>query len=228
MNIIKDFRPSHMYYHDGYPNKDMIVLHTTTGYGNAGARDWLRISTARQLRTSQPYCIGVHYYLGRNGEVLQDIPENGWAFHSASGRHNDKRSIAIEIANLTVFNKRGSDFIDIYGNIVDTKKYKIYDNGVEWRGYRYYEAFPKKQIEVLIELVNDILRRNPSIPRLVPTINQFFPAQALPYNVHSKMQGIACHTHFIGPPKKQDMPKSFKPYYNQFVSECGLAARNIY
>lgn len=227
MNLVIDERPRDMYY-ENLGLRDMIVLHTTTAYGAKGSQDWLRIATGRQLRTSNPYCLGVNYYVDRDGTVIRDIPESGWAYNTGSGKHNDSRSISIEIANLTVIRENGGTFFDIYGNTINTRKNKIYDNGAYWRGYRYYECFPDAQVDALIELVDDILDRNPSIPRIVPTIENFFPADAIPFLKRRSIKGITCHTHFIGPPNKQDMPKSFKPHYNKFVSGCGLVASNLY
>jgi N-acetyl-anhydromuramyl-L-alanine amidase AmpD len=98
-----------------------------------------------------------------------------WSYHlgfKGTWAH-DKRSVAIETVNIGPLVRKGDDlycwpnnFTQKYCNLKDTDKYV--DLGQSpYRGYGYFAAFTKKQLEVIPELVSSIADQF-KIPKAIP------------------------------------------------------------
>lgn len=79
---------------------DMIVIHSTGGptCDDKGAPIWVPGGTlADDLKAIEAHPkLGVHYMIGRDGQVVASIPENRVAYHVY---HYSARSIGIELVN---------------------------------------------------------------------------------------------------------------------------------
>lgn len=214
--------PENLYHHDRIP-KSLLVLHHTAGHGGKAALDYLRKTASKTMR-EKGYAVGTAYVIEREGTIFQAFDDRDWAYHSASGKANDMRSIGIELDNIGFLTKRGDQFYDLYGynnsKLVGNNKVTVYDNGSKWRGYQYFEEYYDEQVDSLIELCEDIFKRHPTIPRKIP--KDFFPEKQWPWWKHHNFKGVLAHIHFLGPQSKWDTSIAFKKHFDKFVESLNL------
>ena len=199
---------------------DLLLLHHKLGYGMRSSANWLKHLTAKNNLRGKAH-IGVHYFVDRNGDRLQTIPEDGYAFHLGVGSKLgvDRRSIAIELANLGYFREVDGKLLDFYGRKVNLKKYKNYPSK-PWRNHENWEAYYEKQIDSLIELCDHILVDNPDIPRVIPA--NFFPDNPVNRTKLAAFKGVLSHTHFRKGTEKWDVSIAFEEHYERFVKDLNL------
>jgi len=228
-----------LYYEEKTP-KNKIILHHTAGYDLYSAEQWLRISSSKAWREGK-YYIGVHYWIGRDGTILQSIPEENWAWNTGTGIDRlDKACIAIEIDNLGYAIKNGNYLKDIYNNSFLIKNDEIDKATVElrrdkkstfftfkklekaWRNYMWYEEYSEEAINALINLVADILKRHPTIERKIYPFEFFFPEDVTTYERSRflSFSGIITHCQLLGKNQKWDLSPVFP--YERFVKELNL------
>lgn len=222
MQLIQDLRPEKYYYKNG-PQKNLILLHNTVGYGIRATLKWFW-NKYKKIRDNGGSNIGVHFWIGRNGTVIQRIPIDGWAYSSGTGNSGiDQRAISIEIANLGPIVKKGDEFFDIFGKKTTCKIYDTKENGhgEMWRGYRYFEAFTLEQAKALEELLEDIFTKLPSIPRVCNI--DFFPEDPIEKSKWPMLKGIISHSHLRDKKDKTDLTIAFSGYFNEIVDRLGIS-----
>ncbi|MCQ8180588.1 N-acetylmuramoyl-L-alanine amidase [Methylomonas sp. SURF-1] len=189
--------PAGQYYSDR-PHKDLIVLHFTAGSSAKSAFDTWNGDAGR---------IGAAYLVDVDGTVYEVFDPGQWAYHlgiQGSGGRHDKRSIAIEIANVgplrpaadnpDILNwwppKRGETvpFGTKYCEMSQTEKYRKQS----YRGEHYFAAFPAVQTESIRLLLQDLCARF-NIPRTLPPAAKQFERDP---DFFQNYSGIACHVNF--------------------------------
>lgn len=134
-------------------DKDTIVLHYTAGGTASGAIATLNI---------RDY-VNVHYILDRDGTVYQMFDERFWAYHTGSGKVNDKRSIGIEIVNWGHLDRFHNALFSWTGKKIPWDQVELCG---EFRGYRYWQKLTNEQIATLPLLIANIESRH-NIKRII-------------------------------------------------------------
>ncbi|OAI14540.1 hypothetical protein A1507_15315 [Methylomonas koyamae] len=189
--------PAGQYYSER-PHKDLIVLHFTAGSSAKSAFDTWNGDAGR---------IGAAYLVDVDGTVYEVFDPAQWAYHlgvQGSGGRHDKRSIAIEIANVgplrpaadnpDILNwwppKRGetAPFGTKYCELNQTEKYRKHS----YRGEHYFASFPAAQTESIRRLLEDLCARF-DIPRTLPPTAKQFERDP---DFFQNYSGIASHVNF--------------------------------
>ncbi|MEW6619257.1 MAG: peptidoglycan-binding protein [bacterium] len=186
--------------------KDLIVLHHTVG-GTA-------LSTINYWRSDRGR-IATAYVVERDGVVYEVFAPKYWAFHlglKGSGGAVDKRSIGIEIASEGGLIQREGKLY-CFGKVSERTLFTqpYYDNGVPWRGYRFFDAYSDAQISSVIGLINGLCEQF-KIPRQTPA-NHFDADDS-----YRQFSGILGHHHLRR--DKSDLHPGFP--WQKVVNECRL------
>lgn len=173
--INRDLRLSPHQYQQTRHKKDLIVLHHTVG-GTAK-------STFEYWR-STPERVATAYLIERDGTVFEVFPPECWAPHvGVKGNQNalDKRSIGIEIASEGALKESGGKLY-CFDRVTPRTEHTTanFDNGVKWRGYRYFDAYEEAQLMAVFSLVNLLLLKF-QIPRRMPANFKDFEARFLTF-----------------------------------------------
>jgi N-acetyl-anhydromuramyl-L-alanine amidase AmpD len=172
-------------------NKDLIVLHFTAGRNASGAVDAWR---------KTPEHVATAYLVDPDGSVYEVFPPSAWAYHLGvkGGTPHERRSIGIEIANVGPLQPSAADpqvlswwpdaFKKPYCRLDETNAY-VNQN---FRGMRYFAAFPGEQMDAVARLVHGLCARF-DIPRQLPSaaLRLSFDAQAF-----QGYKGVATHANF--------------------------------
>ena len=149
------------YYEECF-KKDLIVLHHTVGGSAKSTIDYWN---------SDPKRIGVAFVVERDGTIFQCFDPKYWACHLGvvgDGNKMDRRSIGIEIASeggLTEHNGALYSYGVVSNRTLFTQA--SYDNQSSWRGFRYFDAYNPKQIDAVVELINNLSSQF-NIPKTLP------------------------------------------------------------
>jgi hypothetical protein len=103
---------------------------------------------------------GVHYAIGRDGQLVKGCPENEavWATNGLNGN-----SVAIEIATGGGLALKDGEWIR-YGNAIDEYLYPlIIDLGYTFNGARYYLDYTDGQMKSLKEFIDLMIKTYPKI-----------------------------------------------------------------
>lgn len=141
--------PNHGDRNDGL-KPEMVILHYTGMPSAQSALKWL---------CTPESSVSCHYFVYETGKILQLVPESRRAWHAGAGAWKGRedinsRSIGIEIANM------GHD-----GASVDPDNPTPVTTADKTRAA--LPPFPQKQIEAVVRLVDDIVRRNGMAPSAV-------------------------------------------------------------
>lgn len=165
MNIITDLRLNSGQYVDEVYPKRYIALHHTAGESAESSIHWWN---------QQPQRIGTAYVVDSNGDVYETFDPDKWAFHLGVKGYSflDKVSVGIELSSPGGLIKNGDSFHK-YGRIADSTVYngEVFDCGYSWRGYRYFAAYDKLQIQSAIRLINYLLCRYKINPVLLDNVD---------------------------------------------------------
>lgn len=122
----------------------------------------------------------VHYYLKRNGDLIEMVPPYKKAWHAGRSRWGklsamSNHSIGIEIENWGFLTKRNNKFYSWNNTIVDRED-------VEFREGRYWQCYTKEQITKVVELTEhlsvylyDVLRHSDIAPSRKVDPGPLFP-----------------------------------------------------
>lgn len=144
MDIIQHPLPSDDYFQESC-NKRMIVLHHTVG---ASAE------SSMHFWADDPRRVATAFVIERDGTVYQTFPAAMWAYHIGLGdKLLEKESIGIELASEGGLIEQDGRFYK-FGKVSPKTQYigPVYDNGSEWRGYRYFAEYTEEQVNAAIEL----------------------------------------------------------------------------
>jgi hypothetical protein len=109
------------------------------------------------------------------------MPLKYWAYHlglkNTAGKY-DKKTVGIEQVSPGPLVKRGddmcfwpNDFHSKYCSADEEDKY--FDNGVDWRGYRYYSTYTNEQYASSARLCAYLCYNLNIPPELFPNINEY-------------------------------------------------------
>lgn len=135
-------------------NKIQIVLHHTVSGDNIPAIASWWGKTRQRIATA--------IIISRGGTPYQIFSSKYWGYHlgikrsffaklGLSRRNLDRTSIGIEIANWGGLKEMNGKYYTCYGAEVPEEKVVKYDT--PFRGYSYFEAYTKEQIQTIKELL---------------------------------------------------------------------------
>jgi N-acetyl-anhydromuramyl-L-alanine amidase AmpD len=180
------------------PKKDLIVLHFTAGTSAKSAFDtW----------NGDKQHIAAAYLVDVDGTVYEVFDPTQWAYHLGVKGFNgrlDKRSIAIEIANVgplrpardnpEVLNwwppRRGQT--QLFGSKYCDKSQAAKYMETSYRGEQYFAIFPPQQVQAIRLLLNDLCERF-AIPKTLPPKAKQFERDLEFFQDYA---GIASHVNF--------------------------------
>jgi len=103
MNIIKDTTMPDTF---GKPpfrelsSVDEIVIHHTEGEGTwKGLLKWFLQANDKRKQMYEKYIALTHYYIQKDGKIIEAYPLDTWLYHSCSGKR-DKTTVGIELFHL--------------------------------------------------------------------------------------------------------------------------------
>lgn len=148
------------YYVEEETDKNMIVLHATEGY--------LKGDLAALVKEGST--VGTHFLVARNGEIYELFDQKYWAWHLGRGavggnRIGSSRSIAIELSNAGVLERKGDKLYDYnreYCSLDEREAYHELDE--PYREEMYFATYTKEQYDSLEKLI-DYLSNKYEIPK---------------------------------------------------------------
>lgn len=158
--------PKEQYYVEEFPKRQIYLHHTVGGSARSTFNWWLNDTT----KTGGILKVGTAYLIERDGTVYEVFDPKYWAHHLglkiAANERINKESIGIELCSEGALTRRPN------GELYCFDGAKFYhdayvDIGFEWRGYRYFDAYEKKQIDACLWLVNYLCERF-GIPKRIP------------------------------------------------------------
>ena len=178
--------PDDQYFQTTAP-KTGICLHHTVGGSAKSSINWWR---------QTPEIVGTAYVIERDGTIYEAFDPKFWAWQFGLKWNIEekiafeKRFIGIEIASeggLLEENGKLYCFDRVSARTLK-KKEEAFDYGQDYRGYRYFDRYERKQIESVIELINDLCARF-LIDRNVPFAYRGFHGKTL-----QNFQGVIGHS----------------------------------
>lgn len=192
------------YIYENTPKSGIVLHHTVGGTAQSTVEFWK--STKDRIATA--------FIIERDGKIFQCFDPKFWAYHIGDGSNNadNKRMIGIELASEgALIEKTGQlyKFNARRGN--EVRRDTVYDNVTTYRGYRYFDAYEKAQIDAVIFLVNTLCDRF-KIPRQTPKdLTNYLPTW-------KRFTGIVSHTHLRR--DKSDVHPGFD--WARLEQECNL------
>jgi hypothetical protein len=127
-----------------------IILHYTAGYGSA--LECVNYIAGRGH--------GIHYAVDQSGGVVQGVEENIRGIHANNKNSN---SIGIEMINIGGLTLKNNTYYTEYNSKYIYKYDTVIDLGYSYLGQRYFQTYSDASISATSNLIDGILRRNPSI-----------------------------------------------------------------
>ena len=126
-------------------NKTQIIL----CHSSREAEEYL---TSLEIRYNGKYDKIPNFFIKKNGEVLQLLPETTYSNFFFNHMISEK-SIIVSLENLGWLEKKplSNDYINWKGNIYSGRAHEK-----KWRDYFFWDPYPDNQIEVLSNLCSDI------------------------------------------------------------------------
>lgn len=150
MKIVTKYLPDTEYYKQK-TIKHQIVLHHTVSSTFSSTFNWwqqdgIHVATA--------------YIIDKDGTIYETFDPNYWSYHLGKGTTtlDNKGAIGIEIINEGQLYKRdnGNYYWWINNDYPEGKalyKSDVFDNKVEWRGYRYWADYTYEQYSSVVSLI---------------------------------------------------------------------------
>lgn len=163
--------------------KTRIVLHHTVG-GTAKSTYDFWCSDRPRIATA--------FMIERDGTVYQCFNPKYWAYHIGAGSNDNdnKTSIGIELCSEGALIEHAGKLFKFNARLGnEVRRANVYDNGIMYRGYRYFDAYDEPQIRALLELVERLLIQFPAIPRQTPKQHTDY------LRSWKTFKGIVSHTH---------------------------------
>ena len=183
---------------------ESFFIHHTAGWNNpySTINSW---NTDKRGRIATQYCIGGTSIKNGddtyNGKVVECFPDNyiGWHLGKVGSFNMSKKSAGVEINNFGYVTKKGDKFYN-YVN-VEVPKEMVCDLGYKFRGYQYWHAYTKEQIESLRLLIQHVAEIYPKIDiksGLTKLLKDGVePKEAFEFNeeaYNGKVKGLWSHT----------------------------------
>ena len=153
LDIITKYKLSESQYVTAIHDKTQIFLHFTAGAPSA--RNVISGWDATEKRVATAYVID-----GDTGDAYNCFNDKYYGYHlgikGANGRL-DKASVGIEICAWGGLTKKGDKFYNYVNGEVPENQVVTLDK--EFRGYKYFHAFSKKQYETLEKLLRYLIKK---------------------------------------------------------------------
>lgn len=177
-------------YYAEVTEKNLIIGHFSASDGTPEAvGDWFDSGGANyRSAAGNTVPVATAYSLGKDGKIIEMFDPEHWAVHLGSGLSDEQRSIGIELVNAGPLRKRGEKFFWWPGNYSYEYTGRVYDNITDWRGFRYFAAFPVIQVETFARLTAHLIQRFKMNTRFVSG-NLYLPGA-------SALIGFAMHCNF--------------------------------
>ena len=203
MKIISDPSPAGDFKTDMY-TKEVITLHFTAGYSYHSAD----VTLDKIDRVAVPFIVDV------NGDIYHKFDKFFWAYHLGMKSDNpdhiqDKRSIPIEIVNIGPVWLKNGKYYDYVGREHPASDV-IPGND---RGTNGGVKFPDAQINGLIDLMNALFEKVPTIPRRVPKDKISYQVPAL-----LNFKGVLAHQHY----RRDKYDTGIALPWSRIIEECDL------
>lgn len=104
MNIARTYSIENIFGEPPYrdvKNVSEIVIHHTAGDGGWSALEkWMTSPTCERKEQYKKFVGLTHFYIEKNGRIVQIFDIGNWAYHSCSGKH-DSKTIGIELCHTS-------------------------------------------------------------------------------------------------------------------------------
>lgn len=205
MKLVDNILADNCYFKAETP-KDSVVLHFTAGPSAKGA-----IATFQSSPRANGYPVSTPYVVEVDGTIYKIFEDKYWSYHlgvqgpQAENHKHDKRSVAIEIANVGPLRPHGGEALGYWPNnfkskyclLTETTKYVKLPS--KWRNEEYFATFPQAQIDAVLELVESICEAH-RIPKILPppSVRHSFDLERF-----KEYRGVLSHVNFR--PDKTDL-----------------------
>jgi N-acetyl-anhydromuramyl-L-alanine amidase AmpD len=186
--------------------KTRLVLHHTVGGTAKSTYDFWRSDRPR---------VATAYMIERDGTVYQCFNPKFWAYHIGTGSNDadNKASIGIELCSEgALIEKQGTLFKFNARRGNEVRRANVYDNGILYRGFRWFDAYDELQLQSLMALVEMLLAQFPTIPRQTPKQHTDY------LRTWKAFKGVVSHTHLRA--DKSDVHPGFP--WARLVQHCNL------
>lgn len=176
--------------------KTQIVLHHTVSDNDniKSVIDWWESNTER---------VGTAYIINKSGQIYEIFNPKYWAYHIGKGstKADNQKSIGIELVNVGPLEKKDHKYYWWNG----TKEYRggIFTCSEEWRGNKYYAAYPIEQMLAVSALVKELCIKF-NIPKII-NMTYEYKKEYLNWN------GIVSHHNLRA--DKSDVSRAFNYQY---------------
>lgn len=148
MNIKQVDFPYSQYYRRKGNKKQIVLHHTVSGEGISGDVSWW-------IKT--PERIAAAYIISRDGTIYQNFDDKYWAHHlGVKSKVFEKHGLDPKGANAWLnINSIGIE-LDSWGGLKELNEHGVVDfveYEKKYRGFKYFEAYTKRQIEELGKLL---------------------------------------------------------------------------
>lgn len=212
LDIKNDFSLPESEYFNVKDQKSGICIHHTVGGSAESTYHWW-LNDSRM--------VGTAFMIARDGTLYQMFDPENWAWQfGLPWAHQDKiafekRFIGIELASEGgVLEKDGKYYsFDRISPKTIKPENEIFDAGMDYRGYRYFDLYESAQISTLIETINFLCDRY-DIPRRVQPDPLKYYGELL-----QNFQGIIGHTMVR---KDKSDPAPMPGFWDQLREGCNL------
>lgn len=130
-------------------------------------------ATARTLQ-DETMKASVHFVVGRDGSIIQQVPTDRVAWHAGKSRWNNRESVSnfsigIEIVNLgPLFPAGPGEWLDVYKRpVLNAQVYHGKHQGPPGCSWEHWEKYTDDQMVTLAELCRLLVEVYPSITEIV-------------------------------------------------------------
>ena len=194
MNINYKPLPANQYNADN-TKKEIIILHHTAGRTIDDALNYWKQNADK---------VATHFIIGRDGEVVQCIPDEKWAYALGIKTATfpfrlqwEGAAFQIELCALGFLTEKGGKFYAYTGDEIPESEI----SHINYRGYKAYHKYTDAQLNSLRELLQHLSQKF-NIPLLVGDIGKFCDnlideiSKYFPSQVRVQGKTIFTHTNF--------------------------------
>lgn len=187
----------------GPTDKKYLFLHHTAGWNNP-------YNTVSSWNNDTRGKIATQFVVGGksikdgddkyDGEIIECFPDAGYGYHLGKNGSNllHPHSVGIEICNFGQLTFKDGKYFNYVNKEVPVDQ--VCDLGYEFRGYQYWHAYTKAQIEAVRGLILEIKHRHPKIDLnkgLKAWLKTETPKKAFDFKddaFYGKVEGLLTHT----------------------------------
>jgi N-acetyl-anhydromuramyl-L-alanine amidase AmpD len=158
--------PDEQYYKEESRKRQIYIHHTVGGSARSTFNWWLN-DTSKSGGTLK---VATAYLIERDGTIYEVFDPKYWAHHLglkiAANERLNRESIGIELCSEGALVKKSDGKLYCFDGAKFYRDVAV-DLGYIWRGYQYFDAYEKKQIDSCIALVVALCEQF-NIPKRIP------------------------------------------------------------